>query len=301
MTVNARAGPSLRRPPEAAACAGMADADRCAWRLIIDAEPRSGPANMALDEAIACAVARSDAPPTLRLYAWRPWAVSIGRFQSARDVDAAAVRERGGELVRRLSGGRALLHAEEVTYAVLLPQGDPHARDGVLATYRRLSAGLVQGLQRLGVKPDPLQPSARPHGALSAACFEAPSAYEITVRDRKLMGSAQCKRGGYVLQHGSLPLRGDQTALVSLLRMDADAQDGLRTTLRNRAVSLEQLRADDSAAAWSWERVATALAEGFRHALRLCWTTGSYRPSEWEAAGRLIRAQYANDAWTYGR
>ena len=149
MTVNARAGPSLRRPPEAAACAGMADADRCAWRLIIDAEPRSGPANMALDEAIACAVARSDAPPTLRLYAWRPWAVSIGRFQSARDVDAAAVRERGGELVRRLSGGRALLHAEEVTYAVLLPQGDPHARDGVLATYRRLSAGLVHNIGQL--------------------------------------------------------------------------------------------------------------------------------------------------------
>lgn len=280
-----------------------ADANRSPWRLIIDAEPRSGPANMALDEAMAGAVARADAPPTLRLYAWRPWAVSIGRFQSARDVDAAAVRERGGELVRRLSGGRALLHAEEVTYAAALPQGDPHARDGVLGTYRRLSAGLVQGLQRLGVTPDPLQPSARPQGALSAACFEAPSAYEITVGGRKLMGSAQCKRGGYVLQHGSLPLRGEPAGLASLLQMEAGAQEGLRTTLRNRAVSLEQLRAaaPADAAAWSWERVAAALAEGLRQALRLCWTTGSYRPSELEEAGRLIRVQYANDAWTYER
>lgn len=276
-------------------------AGQAVWRLIVDSEPRSGPANMAVDEALALSVARAASPPTLRLYAWHPPAVSIGRFQSAQDVDSVALRDRGLDLVRRLSGGRALLHADEVTYAVLLPQSNPLVQTGVLESYRRLSQGLLQALQGLDLAPDPLQPARSGSGPRSAACLEVPSAYEVTMAGQKLVGSAQCRRQGYVLQHGSLPLQGDPALLVSLLAMAEPERVRLRTLLQTRATTLERARAvsHPGAAPLSWTHVAAAMADGFRRGLQLHLDPGSYLPAEMEEAARLIREQYASDDWTY--
>ena len=106
---------------------------------------------MALDEAILRAVSAGQVPPTLRLYAWEPACLSLGRAQPLADVDLQAVRATGFDLVRRPTGGKAILHVDELTYSVVAPQEDPRVAGGIVESYRRLSAGLVCGLEQLGV------------------------------------------------------------------------------------------------------------------------------------------------------
>lgn len=270
------------------------------WRLIVDRTPRSGAANMAIDEVLAMDVAAGQSPPTLRLYGWTPPCVSIGRFQPMGDVNHQTLQEAGVELVRRLTGGRALLHAEEVTYAVMLPQAHAIAQRGVLESYRHLSAGLVETLHLLTLEADTLQPARRVRTPVSAACMEVPSAYEITVGGRKLIGSAQCRRAGYVLQHGSLPLAGHASELLPFLNLDATARTHLDRKLQTTATTVTQELSTNApdADAPGWEDVAASMVRGFAHGLALDWMEDSYRPAEMEAAAHLIRTRYAHDQWT---
>ena len=120
------------------------------WRLIIDEQPRSGPANMALDQAIAEACALDDSPATLRFYRWNPPAVSLGRHQAVGEIDLEEVRSHGYEVVRRPTGGRAILHTDELTYSVSAPQTEPRVQGSVMDAYMRLSNALLAGLQELG-------------------------------------------------------------------------------------------------------------------------------------------------------
>lgn len=273
------------------------------WRLIMDPEPRSGPANMALDQAIAEAVAAKASPPTLRFYRWHPPAVSLGRHQHVDEVDRAVIAARGYELVRRPTGGRAILHVDELTYSVAAPVDEPRVRGGVMDAYLRLSNALVAGLHVLGLLDANKAPgTARAGRDVSAACFETPSAYEITASGRKLMGSAQSRRAGYVLQHGSLPLTGDITRLVDVLTLSPAEADELRRDLAARACTLAQaLDVDDDDPAVAFERVAQALADGFQTTLNLRFSPAPPSPDEIRRAGILIREQFANPAWTEAR
>jgi len=220
---------------------------------------------MAVDEAILEAVAAAESPPTLRLYAWDPPCLSLGRAQSIDVVDETALAAAGWDLVRRPTGGRALLHADELTYAVVAPDRMPALSGGVLVSYRELSRGLLAGLERLGLHPDP--PT---YAALSDAdrsnpvCFEVPSAYEITVGGRKLIGSAQLRRLGAVLQHGSLPLEGDITRVARVLRHAGPAeQHQAAARLTRHAVTLRDLLGFPV----PWEEASRALQAGFAQAL----------------------------------
>lgn len=269
------------------------------WRLVVDETPRSGAANMALDQALALACAAGESPPTLRFYRWQPPAVSLGRHQPLAEIDLAAAAAHGYEVVRRSTGGRAILHIDELTYAVAAPADEPRVRGGVMDAYLRLSNALLAGLQRLGLQADKAAGSVRAGPGVSAACFEAPSAYEITAAGRKLIGSAQSRRARYVLQHGSLPLTGDITRLVDVLALPPTERERLRTQLAQRAGNLAQaLGVAEDAAVVGFEAVATALAQGFAETLNLTLRPGSVSATELRTAARLIREQYANDEWT---
>ncbi|MBX3015138.1 MAG: lipoate--protein ligase family protein [Caldilineaceae bacterium] len=272
------------------------------WRLLIDPEPRSGAANMALDQAIALACAAGESPPTLRFYQWQPPAVSLGRHQAVADIDLAAVAEHGYDLVRRTTGGRAILHVDELTYAVAAPTTEPRVAGGVMDAYLRLSNALVVGLQGVGVTADKAGGDVRAGPDVSAACFEVPSAYELTVQGRKLMGSAQSRRAKYVLQHGSLPLRGDITRLIDVLHLTAEDRVLLRQQLTDHACTLATaLGVADDDPAVRFERVAEAMVQGFATTLQLSFQRGVPTPAEIQSAAKLIREQYANPTWTESR
>ncbi len=272
------------------------------WRLIIEEDPRSGAANMAVDQAIATACAAGESPPTLRFYRWQPPAVSLGRHQPLAEIDRAAVEAHGYDLVRRSTGGRAILHTDELTYSVAAPADEPRVKGGVMDAYLRLSNALLTGLQTLGVAADKAAADTRVGSDVSAACFEVPSAYEITAGGRKLMGSAQSRRAHYVLQHGSLPLTGDITRLIDVLVLDAEEAVALRHQLATRACTLAQaLGVDDQAPAVEFTHVAQALAQGFNQTLNLTYQPGQLTPSELRLAAQLIREQYANPEWIQSR
>ena len=272
------------------------------WRLIIEPEPRSGAANMALDQAIALACAAGESPPTLRFYRWQPPAVSLGRHQPVADIDQAAVARHGYEIVRRTTGGRAILHMDELTYSVAAAATEPRVAGGVMDAYLRLSNALVAGLQKVGVAADKAGADVRAGPDVSAACFEVPSAYEITVQGRKLMGSAQSRRAKYVLQHGSLPLHGDITRLIDVLVLEDALRERLRRQLADHACTLATaLGVADDAPEVAFASVAQAMMQGFADTLNLSFQRSNPTAQEVQAAAQLIREQYANTAWTESR
>lgn len=272
------------------------------WRLLIEEEPRSGAANMAFDQAIAMACAAGESPPTLRFYRWQPPAVSLGRHQPVADIDQAAVAAHGYDLVRRSTGGRAILHIDEFTYSVAAAATEPRVAGGVMDAYLRLSNALVAGLQALGVAADKAGGDVRTGSDVSAACFEAPSAYEITVQGRKLMGSAQSRRAKYVLQHGSLPLFGDITRLVEVLVLSEEERPQLHRQLADHACTLATaLGVADDDPVLRFEHVAQAMMQGFATTLNITFQRGAPTAGELQTAAQLIREQYANADWTASR
>lgn len=279
-----------RAPAEGAskACSGqlMAESEypRTRWRLIVDAQPRTGAWNMAIDEAIVEAVAGGQAPPTLRFYQWEPACLSLGKRQPLDGVDLEQCWRDGVDVVRRPTGGWSILHTDELTYSVAALDSDPRTAGPILDAYRRLSAGLVEGLRRLGA-PAQMNP-VNPYGVhnASAACFEVPSAYEIVVGERKLIGSAQTRPRGRVLQHGSLPLRGDIARVADYLSFESEEERArLRAHLAERATTLGAALGR----AVTFEEVADALRDGFAAALNLELEIGSLTVAELSAAERV--------------
>lgn len=272
------------------------------WRLIIEDSSRSGAANMAVDESIAEAAAAGDVPPTLRFYRWQIPTVSLGRFQKIADVNETLIAELGFDLVRRSTGGRAILHIDELTYSVAGPIAEPHMAGGVMDAYLRFSNALLSGLMSLGLYAEKAGARARARRELSAACFEMPSAYEITAAGRKLMGSAQSRRKGYVLQHGSLPLFGDVARLVELLALPCAAKESLRQQLRQQAVTLaEAMELSPDSDQLDFSRLAAAMADGFKSTLEQDLEPGTLSPNELRRSAELIRTRYTDPIWTRQR
>jgi lipoate-protein ligase A len=263
------------------------------WRLIVDQET-DGASNMAIDEAIVTMVLEGASLPTLRFYGWSPPCLSLGRSQPYADTDLAACRGAGVDIVRRPSGGRAILHTDELTYSVALLQADPLAAGGILESYRRLSQGLLAGLQLLGVQAEQAASARKPMGDPSAVCFETPSDYEITTQGRKLVGSAQWRARGGVLQHGTLPLCGDITRIINYLVLPGAERETQRQFLRTRATTLEA----SLGCSVPFARAASALADGFAQALDLQLVSGALTTREQDLAAELRRSRYAAPDWT---
>jgi lipoate-protein ligase A len=270
---------------------------RATWRLL-NTGLSDGATNMAIDEAILQSVAEEDSPPTLRFYGWDPPCVSIGYNQSLRgEVDLDACRRRGYTWVRRPTGGRAILHIDELTYSVVAPQGEPRVAGDIITSYRRLSTGLVEGLRSLAsgvAQADRVESSGS--DVRSAACFDVPSHYEVTAFGRKLVGSAQVRRMGVVLQHGALPLKGDVSRLVDVLALSESEQKILRGKLHERAIALEEV----VGRILPFDGVAEALSRGFSKALNLDLEPGALSPHE-RATAEKLRSRYSGDEWTYSK
>lgn len=190
------------------------------WRLL-ETGPRSGTWNMACDGAVLEAVGQGASPPTVRFYAWDPPAISLGRHQPDPGVRArAALEELGVAWVRRPTGGRLVYHGSmdlELTYSVVSPIGVLPLAGGLVDAYRRIHEGLAAGLGRLGLAVE-LAPRAGGAGqrldpSSRLACFAATVPWEIETGGRKLLGSAQRRSRTALLQHGSIPLAGDPTAI----------------------------------------------------------------------------------------
>lgn len=172
---------------------------------------------MAIDRAIQFAHAAGEAPPTVRLYGWNPPTVTLGRFQDASSVDLDACARSGVSVVRRFTGGRGVLHDDEVTYSVVAGTRDGVPR-GVAASYRHLCTGLAGAYSALGVDAEL---TSRPRGCgSSAACYLHATHADLSVGTSKLAGSAQVWHADTVLQHGSFTRTRDLGREAEVFRLD---------------------------------------------------------------------------------
>lgn len=257
---------------------------RLTWRVILH-HPLPGADNMAIDHALAEALAPGQA--VLRLYRWCEPTVSFGRNEAARGrYDDQRGRARGIAFVRRPTGGRAVLHDRELTYAAVLPL---RTLGGLRAAYRWVNLALLAGLERLGVAAHLAAGDGRALGQEGAApCFLAPAPGELVVEGRKLVGSAQGRVGGALLQHGSLLLDGGQEELLALC--------GACGHPSMRATTLAELLGRAPA----WETVADAVLAGFRATFAGDWRVGGLTARE-TALAEMHRERYASPEWTWRR
>lgn len=268
--------------------------ERAAWRLL-DTGWQDGATNMAIDEAIMRGVACGESPPTLRFYGWDPPCLSLGYAQKWSVVDAAACQANGWGMVRRPTGGRAILHIDELTYSVCVRDDDPRVHGGLLASYRRLSDALAAGLERLGLQPQRAQPGGA-NGSVEEgpACFDNPSNFEITAGARKLVGSAQARKHGVVLQHGTLPLYGDITRIAAALTANEEKRELICQRLLESATTLEAV----AGRRIPYTEAAQHLAAGFATMLNLDLQPRGLTAWEEEQV-QLIRAEkFGNAAWS---
>ena len=245
--------------------------------------PASGTYNMALDEALMRESARTG-NAYFRLYGWETATLSLGRNQRARGhYDLESAKTLGVAIVRRPTGGRALLHNREITYSVAMPARDAGA---AAMAYAFINEVLLDGLQRLGVKAvkatgvSHAPPGLRP-------CFDEPSAHEIVVGGRKLVGSAQWRRGGTLLQHGSILVRDDQGIIPRLMREPLDTAPA--------AASLGEALGWDPGLADAVEPLCAALEA------RMGANVEPFDPRAIGDDVAALQRTYADDEWTWRR
>lgn len=263
------------------------------WRLMLDG-PAGGARNMALDEALLLHIG---AQPVLRFYSWAPYCLSLGYGQRCRVVDEERLRARGFTLVRRPSGGGAILHAQELTWCLALPVGHPLLAGSLVAGYRRISALLHAALSALKV-PVAVRQDA-PRRPCDAACFATPAQYELVVAGRKLLGGARVQRRCGHLYHGSLPLAGDVAAICDLLRYpDEAARARAANRLRGRALTLAQASGGRPAGR---AQLTAAIVDAFRAAHGVCFREDALTGPELARAAALEHDRYGNPAWVCRR
>lgn len=249
---------------------------------------------MAIDHAIMEAVAEERVPPTLRFYAWEPACLSLGYTQPASDVDRERLAARGWDVVRRMTGGRAILHTDELTYSVTVPAGQAIVAGDVVESYRRLSQALLAGLRRLGAAPQADRRAQELASTKGPVCFEVPSHYEITVDGKKLIGSAQVRKWGVVLQHGSFPLHGDISRICDALVFESEEKREIaRARVLARAATLESALGKII----TWEEAVEAVVEGFRETFHLTFDATTLTPEEQARANVLCGEQYTSGTW----
>ena len=247
---------------------------------------------MAVDEVLLDGVAAGSSPPTLRFYSWMPACLSLGYFQPSSVVNVEGCHGLGIEIVRRPTGGRAILHDRELTYSVALPAFVLGHDAGILPSYRRLSLALQAGLQRLGIDvslaPESEAPTRLVHGPV---CFDRPSAHELLLHGRKLVGSAQVRRAGALLQHGSIVIEPRMASLLACLQLDKDSTTAAGRLDDGVAGLAEVGNFEPASIAW-------ALAAAFASEFDVKLEPGCLTEPESAAAALLARSKYRSPGWT---
>lgn len=257
------------------------------WRLI-DTGPLSGPENMAVDEALLRCFS-PESPPVLRLYGWNPPALSLGRFQKAGDVlDPARCAAARVPVVRRITGGGAIFHADEVTYSLVCsPHQIPPARS-IKDSFRVLTMFLLVMYRQVGLAAgyavDCAGSEAR-LGERTSFCFAGRETFDIIVNGKKIGGNAQRRLKNVIFQHGSIPLV-DRS--LDGLTFQADQPEGFAgsvTSLAAEGVILPP------------EQVRGALVEGWREAVSPHLVPDALTEREQAESERLLAEKYRNPAW----
>lgn len=267
------------------------------WRLL-NYRSCSASENMAIDEAVLLETIHHNKPPTLRFYGWSRPAVSIGYFQElTKEINDDRCRLSDVKVVRRITGGKAVYHRDEITYSVVAGSSTGLFPDDIARTYRIISLCLLRGLSNLGIRAKLAETASigvdrKPD--LDACCFSVPAGNELMVDGRKICGSAQTRTRGGFIQHGSLLMTFDPVETADMI-LSSDAPD-CHAKLRKSVTAVNELLPSPVSA----ETLCFALKKGFVDELGIDMTEGTLTPAEKALSRRLVK-KYESDAWNRDR
>lgn len=260
--------------------------------------------NMAADEKLLEWHSEGIIPPVVRFYGWNPPSLSIGFFQKVeKEINMEAVKKHQLGFVRRPTGGRAVLHDEELTYSVIVTESYPSMPKSVTEAYRVISEGVLQGFRYLGLDayfsvPKTKEEEEQLKNPRSSVCFDAPSWYELVVEGRKIAGSAQTRQKGVILQHGSIVIDMNEDQLFDLFKYPSErVRERMQRAFKNKAVSINDLTGTKV----SIEEVTEAFKKGFEKGLDIHMTPYAFRKEQEEEILELAKNKYESDEWNFRR
>jgi lipoate-protein ligase A len=259
------------------------------WSLIVESVPLRGSLNMAIDEYLFRSLGQT--PQTyVRFYQWEKPTASLGYSQDAeKAVNLDFCEKNGIDVVRRITGGKLVLHWREITYS--FASSDRQAFGATLAeSYRLISNAIIQGLEKMGLKARRAGPPPSSYKKGNMPCFSYPARDEIEIDGMKIVGSAQKRVGTRFLQHGSIPLHADEDLLkhVTLLQ-EADSQI--------RMTSLSEALGRPVTFEWAEERLAAGIAEFFG----ISFKPKLFQPDENAVIFKIQKEKYENEEWIWGK
>lgn len=268
-----------------------------AYLRVIDTGYNDGFMNMAIDEAISIALSENRVPITLRFYRWNPPTLSIGYFQKAeKEVDFDDLKKHNIGFVRRPTGGRAVLHDKEITYSIILKEDYKNMPDSVTESYRILSMPLLNGLIKMGLSAQMTKPLTKKLEHTTSACFDAPSSYEIIVNNKKIIGSAQKRFYGIILQHGSIPYELDIDLLFDCLKFENEKKrEILKKYFEYKATSIFQ----ELGKTLEWDYMVNIFKQEYSKWFELEIKDENLTAYEIDLANKLYKEKYSTDKWNF--
>lgn len=246
---------------------------------------------MAIDEALAIACSENKSPPTLRFYTFAPPAITIGRHQKLADFNLDKINEKGFSLVRRITGGTAVLHKNDLVYSLVMPEN--FLPEKVADAYRFLSGGLVEGLKnlRLNAKKKIVKNTHR-----QSSCYLNQNPYDVVVNNKKISGNAQARINGVVLQHGTIIIEDNLQELIDCLNLDGCQKLKLCQQSEKKVTNLKK----ELTTKINVSEVEKAMALGFYHLFRnknIKFEEKNLTANEKKLAKELCSQKYSTSQW----
>jgi lipoate-protein ligase A len=258
------------------------------WHLIIDREPKKGSWNMAVDEFLFRSLG-DEATTYLRFYRWEKPTVSIGRSQKAEKVvNLDFCRQHGIDIVRRITGGKLVLHHKEVTYCVCSSDAEIFSQK-LMDSYRLISDALNRSLVRMGIESRLAENTQADYARGTMPCFAQPARDEIEMEGKKIIGSAQKRTGNKFIQHGSIPLEKEDDLLISVSK-SSEKKPMISMTSLSDAVG-KKVDFD-----WAVDRFISGMSDYFDIQL----TPWEFSSHNLETVQDIQKQRYENPAWTFG-
>ncbi|MCR6110481.1 lipoate--protein ligase family protein [Bacillus sp. A301a_S52] len=257
---------------------------------------------MAMDEKLMDWHRAGHIYPVVRFYGWMPATLSVGYFQKVhKEINFEAVKKHKLGFVRRPTGGRGVLHDDELTYSVIVSEDHPDMPESVTEAYRVISAGLLEGFGRLGLKAEFAIPQTKAEREMlknprSAVCFDAPSWYEMVVEGRKIAGSAQTRQKGIILQHGSIIRSLDEDKLFDLFLYPSErVRERMQKGFKSKAAAIDELISEPP----SLEVMKKNFRSGFETALNVQFEELVLTTSQEKEIHNLAKVKYSQKEWNY--
>lgn len=248
--------------------------------------------NMALDESLLNWHRRGEIPPTLRFYGWTKPSLSVGRFQQVESqINFDSVERYECDFVRRLTGGSAVLHDDELTYSIVVTEKHPNIPKTVREAYYILTKGIMEGYRNLGIKAEYAYPTKRiTKKDRSSVCFEQVTYYEMVIEGKKLSGNAQTRKDGVLLQHGSIPMSINEQMLFDLFLFPSEeVRKQQQAAFSTKAIAINDITNEQH----TYEQLAEAFYKGFETGLDVKFLPIRLTDIQWAEVHQLAQTKYA--------